>query len=116
LLNSRCDRVAGACGVVDNPSSTHRRLEIKQAAFLALAAFLLLPLGSGAMAADGKANYNKYCAGCHKRISNKSFKGEGVAKLTASAIAGVKGKMPPRGGSKLSDGEIKAAVEYLITQ
>ena len=38
----------------------------------------------------------------------------GVDGLTASVIAG-KGGMPPRGGSTASDAELRAAVEYLLT-
>ena len=38
----------------------------------------------------------------------------GVDGLTASVIAG-KGGMPPRGGSTASDEELRAAVEYLLT-
>ena len=39
--------------------------------------------------------------------------GKGVDALVASAINGI-GAMPPRGGSQLSDDEVRAAVEYLL--
>lgn len=41
--------------------------------------------------------------------------GGGVDGLTASAIAG-KGSMPPKGGAQVSDAEIRAAVEHLLTE
>ncbi|MBC7719261.1 MAG: c-type cytochrome, partial [Chitinophagaceae bacterium] len=37
----------------------------------------------------------------------------GLDMLTASVIKG-KGAMPPRGGSAGSDGEIRAAVEFMV--
>lgn len=74
-------------------------------------------------AADGKAVYDKSCAGCHKAMSPK-LEGEkakwdpilkqGKVALTASVIKG-KGAMPPKGGAA-SDDDVKAAVEYMVTQ
>jgi cytochrome c5 len=40
---------------------------------------------------------------------------QGADALTASAIKG-KGAMPPKGGSSLPDADIKAAVEYIMSQ
>jgi len=81
-----------------------------------LAAALMIPAASPSLAASGKALYDKHCAMCHKNISDKSFKNKGVSTLTQVAIAGIKGKMPPRGGSHLSNSEIKAAVQYMISK
>ena len=78
-----------------------------------------------ASAADGKAVFEKSCAGCHNMISPK-LTGEmanwgprlkqGNDALVASVIKG-KGAMPPKGGNvSLADADIKAAVEYLVTQ
>ena len=78
-----------------------------------------------ASAADGKAVFEKSCAGCHNMISPK-LTGEmanweprlkqGNDALVASVIKG-KGAMPPKGGNvSLADADIKAAVEHLVTQ
>ncbi len=76
-----------------------------------------------ASAADGKAVYDKSCAGCHKMMSPK-LTGEkakwepllkqGNAALAASVIKG-KGMMPPKGGAATDD-DAKAATEYMVTQ
>ena len=81
-----------------------------------LAAALLIPAASTTLAASGKANYTKYCNGCHKNISDKKFKNQNIDKLTAAVISGAGGKMKPRGGTRLSDADLKAAVEYLISK
>ena len=39
----------------------------------------------------------------------------GIDGLTASAIKG-KGNMPPRGGAQVTDGEIRAAIEDLVSR
>ncbi len=86
----------------------------------ALAAFSLLGAGTAA-AADGKAVFEKSCAGCHKNMSPKVSekdkwapilkKGEGA--MVASVMKG-KGVMPPKGGAA-SEEDVKAAVQYLET-
>lgn len=85
---------------------------MKQAALWVMAAFLLIPVGPAA-AADGAAIYKENCAVCHDNI-RKSFKGASVPKLTSSVISGSGGKMKPRAGTRLSDEEIRAAVEYMV--
>jgi cytochrome c5 len=82
-------------------------------------------LVSGALAAaDGKATYDKSCAMCHKAMPPKMgdkaawapLIAKGADELTASVIKG-KGKMKPRGGAAAAtDEDIKAAVEYIISQ
>lgn len=76
------------------------------------------------LAADGKEVYDKSCAGCHKVMSPKLGDKaawaprvkQGNDALVASVIKG-KGAMPPKGGNaKLSDEEIKAAVDYMVMQ
>ncbi len=75
-------------------------------------------------AGDGKAVYEKKCAACHSAMSPK-LKGDkvawdarlkqGVDGLVASVLKG-KGVMPPNGGdSKLSETEIRDAVEYMVS-
>lgn len=78
-------------------------------------------------AADGKAVYDKTCGVCHTagvagaaKLGDKTkwdpLVKQGADALTASVIKG-KGAMPPKGGAaSLSDGDIKAAVEYMLSQ
>ena len=75
-------------------------------------------------AADGKEVYAKACAVCHTAIPPKlgdktawaSRIAPGTDALVAAVIKG-KGAMPPKAGnSSLSDADIKAAVEYMVSQ
>jgi cytochrome c5 len=73
-------------------------------------------------AADGKAVYDKSCRGCHTAMKPKIGDKEawapliklGPDALTAVVIKG-KGIMPPR-GTAASDADVKAAVEYMVSQ
>ncbi len=73
-------------------------------------------------AADGKAVYDKSCAGCHSVMAPKNgdkaawapFIKQGAAQMTATILKG-KGAMPPKGGAA-SEADIQAAVGYLISQ
>lgn len=78
-----------------------------------------------ASAADGKAVFDKICFGCHNLMSPK-LTGEmanweprlkqGNDALVVSVTKG-KGAMPPKAGNaSLTDADIKAAVEYMVTQ
>lgn len=90
-----------------------------------LSALFLIVTASGAMAADGKAVYEKTCAACHAtgvaqapKFGDKAAWGpriqQGEAALVASVTNG-KGAMPPKGGaSALTEGELSAAVAYLV--
>ena len=72
--------------------------------------------------ADGKAVWDKSCAGCHKVLAPKfgdkaawaPLIARGAADLTASVIKG-KAPMPPKGGAA-SEADVRAAVEYVISQ
>jgi cytochrome c oxidase subunit II len=75
-------------------------------------------------AIDGKAAYEGVCAMCHtpgiagapKTGDKAAWKpriAQGKDALYNSAIHG-KNAMPPKGGSTLSDAEVKAAVDYLV--
>lgn len=90
---------------------------------------LLVVLGAVAAAsmstvavADGKAVWDKSCAGCHSVMAPKTTDKaawaplikQGADALTAVVIKG-KAPMPPRGGAA-SDADVKAAVEYIISQ
>jgi len=73
-------------------------------------------------AADGKAVYDKSCAGCHKSMKPKMgdkaawapLIAQGADAMTASVMKGKK-PMPPKGGAA-SEADVKAAVEYLFSQ
>lgn len=88
-------------------------------------AFGIAALAGHAVAADGKAVYDKTCVACHASgVANAPKFGDKAAwapriatgrdALVASVTKG-KGAMPPKAGAaNLSDDDIKAAVDYLI--
>ncbi len=93
------------------------------------AALVALPLtASTAFAGAGEATYNKTCKMCHARgmagapkfsdaAAWKDRIAKGMDTLHSHAINGFTGKgmMPPKGGnSKLSDSDVKAAVDYMV--
>jgi len=87
----------------------------------ALAVFLF---AGQAPAADGQEVYSNNCAVCHAAMPPKlgdkaawePLIKKGTDVLVASVING-KGAMPPRAGkAELSDADISAAVEYMMTQ
>ena len=92
---------------------------------LAATGLLASPLS---IAADGKALYDKVCTLCHKLgVANAPKLGDkkawaprialGEDALVQSAITGKPPIMAPRGGDpKLTDDEIRAAVEYMISK
>ena len=94
------------------------RLAIIPAAALAA----LFGMGQAA-AADGKAVFDRSCAGCHNAMSPKMtgdkakwdvILKQGKPALVATVIKG-KAPMPPKGGAA-SDDDVKAAVDYMVTQ
>ncbi len=95
---------------------------MKVAVISAAAMAAMFSMGQAA-AADGKAVYDKACAGCHKMMSPK-LTGEkakwdvllkaGKPAMIASVVKG-KGAMPAKGGAA-SDDDAKAATEYMLTQ
>lgn len=100
---------------------------MKHAMIVAAALAVLSGTAQVAVAADGKAVYDKACGSCHNKglmlapkLGDKEkwatlAKG-GNAALDASVIKG-KGKMPAKGGNAaLTDAEIKAANEYILSQ
>lgn len=80
-----------------------------------------------AAAADGKAVYNKVCFACHQvsvagspKLGDKAAWAPriqtGTGAMVQSVIKG-KGAMPPKAGNPaLSDAEIRAAVEFMVSQ
>ncbi len=74
--------------------------------------------------ADGQAVYTANCAACHNVMKPKlgdkaawaSLVAQGTDALVASTVKG-KGAMPPKGGhANLSNDDIKAAVEYMVSK
>ena len=94
---------------------------MKRAFFVAGVVAALLSAGPAA-AADGKTVYDNSCKGCHTAMKPKTGDKEawvplirqGADVLTASVIKG-KGMMPPK-GKAASDADVKAAVEYMLSQ
>lgn len=86
---------------------------------------------STAQAADGKSVYNKACMACHAagvagapKLGDKAEWGPRIAQgndtLYTHAIKGYQGKkgfMPAKGGNaSLSDADVKASVDYMVSQ
>ncbi len=83
---------------------------------------LAMSLATGAAtAADGKAVWDKSCAGCHAAMAPKTgdkaawapLVKRGADDLTASVMKGTK-MMPPKGGAKTEE-DVRAAVDYIIS-
>lgn len=82
--------------------------------------------GSAPAAAGGKDVYDKVCTACHStgvagapKFGDKAAWAprlkEGKAELYKDALNG-KGAMPPKGGNPaLSDADVKAAVDYMVS-
>ena len=78
-------------------------------------------------AADGKKVYDSTCTACHAAgVANAPKLGDkaawaprikqGMDALVQSAAKG-KGAMPPKGGNaSLSDADLRAAIEYMVSQ
>ncbi len=94
---------------------------MKRTILLAATVAALMVAGQVA-AADGKAVFEKSCKGCHTamkpKIGDKAAWAplikKGADALTASVMKG-KAPMPPKGGAA-SEADVKAAVEYMISQ
>ena len=94
---------------------------MKRVFFAAGTVAALLTAGPVA-AADGKTVYEQSCKGCHAAMKPKTGDKEawaplirqGTDALTASVIKG-KGMMPPKGKAG-SDADVRAAVEYMMSQ
>ena len=98
---------------------------------LRVPAFAVLTFGiavavAPAQADDGKAVYDKTCAMCHAqgvanapKLGDKAAwaprLGQGVPAMVATVIQG-KGAMPPKAGNAaLTEAEIKAGVEFMVS-
>ena len=76
--------------------------------------------------ADGKSIYNSVCMACHAtgaanapKLGDKAAWGprikSGAAAMLQSVIKG-KGAMPPKAGTSLSDAELRAAIDFMVSQ
>ena len=86
--------------------------------------------GNTAVNDAGKAAYGKACALCHAagvggapKPGDKADWGPRIAqgadllyKHALEGFTGSKGAMPPKGGSTLPDADVKAAVDFMVTQ
>ncbi|MCK6389829.1 MAG: c-type cytochrome [Azonexus sp.] len=94
-----------------------------------VAGFALAKADAGAATGapkDGPTVYNTVCGACHNtgaagapKLDDKGAwaprVGTGKEALYKSALGG-KGAMPAKGGSSLSDDEIKGAVDYILSK
>lgn len=94
---------------------------MKQSIKLLVAAALVA--GSSAVFADGAALYKTACFACHDNgVAGAPKFGDkaawatriatGVDAMTQIVITG-KGAMPPKGGTQLTDAQIREVVEYM---
>lgn len=95
---------------------------MKRAMLVVLGGAIASLAAGPAAAADGKAVWDKACAGCHAVMAPKAgdkaawapLVKRGAADLTASVMKG-KAPMPPKGGAT-SEADVAAAVEYILSQ
>lgn len=95
---------------------------MKMRMLLALGACGTVLAAGPAVAADGKAVWDKACAGCHAMMAPKTsdkaawapFVKMGADQVTAVVLKG-KGMMPPKGGAA-SEADVRASVEYILSQ
>jgi cytochrome c5 len=95
---------------------------MSRAVFVVLGALAASLAAGPVAAADGKAVWEKSCAGCHTVLAPKfgdkaawaPFIKKGAVDLTAAVMKG-KAPMPPKGGAA-TEADVKAAVEYVISQ
>ena len=95
---------------------------------IAASAFMVGTMAN--VSANGQKDYQASCFACHgtgaagapkvgDKAAWKDRIAQGKAKLYEHSIKGFKGKtgfMPAKGGSSLSDGAIKAVVDYMVEQ
>lgn len=94
-------------------------------AALAISMMAFISVGANAQS-SGKSIYDASCSACHKDgVAGAPKLGDaaawapriktGSAALLASVVKG-KGIMPPRGGTKASDAELKSVIAYMVSQ
>lgn len=118
-------RLKPAGSVVVDPNAPAPAVASVDAPVVAVAVPGAAPAAAGGDAAKGKSVYDAACMACHAAgVAGAPKTGDKTAwaprlktgkdTLYASVLKG-KGAMPPKGGNaSLSDGDVKAAVDYLI--
>ena len=93
-----------------------------------IAAVLAAGVAFAGSASAGDAEYKKACFACHDagvsgapKLGDKAAWAPRIAKGNAALYeVALKGKpgtaMMPKGGSQLSDAEVKAAVDYMVSK
>lgn len=86
----------------------------------------LFALAGQSLAADGKGTFEATCAACHAtgaagapKIGDKAAWAPRIKDMNALYASALKGKgvMPAKGGnSSLSDADVKAASDYMVSQ
>jgi cytochrome c5 len=122
-------RIAPVAQVVVDPNAPPPAAAAPAAATPAVASITIPPAATKTAAAaggDGKAVYDKVCTVCHgtgvagaPKFGDKAAWAPRLAAgkdhLYMDALKG-KGAMPPKGGNPaLSDAEVKAAVDYMVS-
>lgn len=120
LLIVACSLAVVACGQKEVPAPAQKPPTAPAA-----------PAPVAAENAAGKAVFGKVCAMCHAagvagapKPGDKADWGSRIAqgddvlyKHAIEGYTGAKGMMPPRGGgASLTDDEVKAAVDYMVSQ
>jgi cytochrome c5 len=91
-----------------------------------MALVVTIAVPSGVMAADGKAVYDKTCVACHgtgvanaPKFGDKAAWAPRIATGKPALLKSVKngkGAMPPKAGNAaLTDDEISAAIDYMVS-
>lgn len=119
-------RLKPAGSVVVDPNAPAPAVASVAAAVVAVAApGAAAPAAAGGDAAKGKSVYDTACMACHAAgVAGAPKAGDKAAwaprlktgkDALYTAVLKGKGAMPPKGGNaSLSDGDVKAAVDYLI--
>ena len=99
-----------------------KEIDMRRPVLVVIGAAATVLVAGSAVAADGKAVWEKSCGGCHAMLAPKTgdkaawapFVKLGAEQVTASVVKG-KGAMPPKGGAA-SEADVRAAVEYILSQ
>jgi cytochrome c5 len=108
--------------LIGHASFSKKEIEMNRAMLVVLGVLTTALAAGPATAADGKAVWDKSCAGCHAAMAPKTgdktawapLIKRGAADLTASVMKG-KAPMPPKGGAA-SEADVRAAIDYIISQ
>ncbi len=85
-----------------------------------------LVAGSSAVFADGAALYKTACFACHDagvagapKLGDKKLwaprVGKGIDGLVKTVLTG-KGAMPPKGGTQMTEAQIREVVEFMVSK